>query len=77
MDQHRGCHSDLDHTYGPRSAYKTELEEDFRELPENKTLICRRLHEERHAREPFPAKPDVEFMMMAVRRYRGSDIAAD
>lgn len=64
-----GCFEDIDHKYGPRRSYKTTVEKEFRQLPENKTLTCRREHDERHDREDFPEKPDRDFMINAIKRY--------
>ncbi len=61
-----GCKEDVDHYYWPRSAYPTSIESTFRNLEENKRLICRRLHEQRHATEAPPIKPSHEVMLHAI-----------
>lgn len=66
----KGCFEDIDHKYFPKRAYKTEVEREFRELDENKTKVCRRLHDQRHATERIPEKPDLDFMKRAIRRAR-------
>lgn len=70
LDKPTGCFEDIDHKYGPRRSFKTKIEKDFRELEENKTLTCRREHDERHATEPFPDKPDRDFMIQAIAKSR-------
>lgn len=56
------CREDTDHFYYPANQYTTPVERRFRDLPENKREICRTLHEERHATELPPPKPDLEVM---------------
>lgn len=74
----RGCFEDVDHKYHPRRDYETEIEREFRELPENKTLTCRRVHDERHKYEEAPDKPSRGFMINAIRRAtQGDGQAAD
>lgn len=58
--------SDLHHTYYPRSEYRTKVEKEFRELPENKVQLCRNEHQEIHATEPDPVKPSREYMIAAI-----------
>ena len=69
---HPNCFADTDHYYYPKSDYKTPLEKEFRELPENKQQICREMHDLRHITETPPPKPDLNFMREAIRRYRGT-----
>lgn len=63
-----GCFEDVDHEYWPSRQYRTPIEKQFRQLDENKTLICRDMHNERHATELPPPKPDRDVMIEAVRR---------
>lgn len=58
------CFEDIDHTYGPANIYKTSLEREFRR--QHITIRCRNKHNERHATEPFPEKPDRETMLRAL-----------
>lgn len=64
------CFEDIDHIYWPAKDYTTPVEKEFRELPENKQLICRVLHEQRHATEQPPLKPDRETMLLAINGIR-------
>lgn len=61
-----GCHEDVHHQFWPRRHYKTSTEKRFRELPENKVLICRNLHDEEHALFEPPTKPDFTIMKLAL-----------
>ena len=63
-----GCFSDTHHLFYPKRAYKTEVEQEFRELPENKVQICRREHDERHATERTPDKPSRKAMVAKLGR---------
>lgn len=63
-----GCYSDTDHIYHPARNYRTPLEQEFRELPENKRQMCRWLHDLRHLEEKAPAKPDAVFMVQALSK---------
>lgn len=62
------CYADTDHYYWPGYDYKTRVERDFRELPENKDQLCRDLHDQRHATEEPPDKPTRDFMVQALKR---------
>lgn len=62
----RGCFRDTHHLYFPRFLYTTELEKEFRELPENKVELCRREHNEIHATTEPPEKPSRQQMLAAV-----------
>jgi len=62
----RGCKEDIHHRYWPRRRYVNKLEKTFRQLLPNTVKICRRLHEEIHATESPPDKPDHEFMSRAI-----------
>lgn len=69
------CFEDVDHLYWPRRNYKTQVEKQFRELDENKTLVCRALHEERHATERPPQKPPREVMIQAIAAHVIQEVA--
>lgn len=64
------CFSDIDHYYFPANDYRKPIEKVFRALPENIELKCRADHDERHAKELPPIKPDLNFMLEAIRRYK-------
>ncbi len=64
-----GCFTDLHHLYFPRRDYKTNVEKQFRNLPENKEQLCRAEHNERHATEPPPLKPSRDEMLGAIAIY--------
>jgi hypothetical protein len=61
-----GCYSDLHHSYYPRKRYTTSIERTFRNLPENKEMMCRDEHSELHATEQPPHKPRREEMLQAI-----------
>jgi hypothetical protein len=65
-----GCHLSVHHEYYPASNYRRSTENEFRNLPDNKQLICRALHDVLHREETPPPKPDLTFMREAIRRYR-------
>lgn len=69
-DMPRGCFEDVHHLYYPRRDYTTSIEKRFRQLDENKVLICRALHDDEHALWEVPEKPDLELMKMAVTEER-------
>jgi hypothetical protein len=54
------------HEYWPRNRYNG-IAKVFRELEENKTLMCRAEHEEIHADRP-PAMPSLDVMHEAIRQ---------
>lgn len=59
--------TDLHHTYYPASDYRSRVERQFRQLPENKEQLCRNEHNEIHAQEPEAIKPPRDFMLNAIR----------
>lgn len=67
-----GCFADTHHDFYPRSDYRTPTEKRFRELPENKELLCRAEHDERHATEAPPQKPPREVMLGALAIYKAA-----
>jgi len=65
-DTQKGCFEDVHHLYFPRADYKKPIERAFRELPENKVVMCREWHNTDHAVFEPLEKPDLEIMKMAV-----------
>ncbi len=61
---------DIHHLYYPRSAYRTKLEKVFRELPCHKVRIHRRDHNQIHANDQPPRKPDRAFMFRVIQLHR-------
>lgn len=61
-----GCFSDEHHLFFPRVDYHDIMGSEFRNLPENKEDICRWDHDEIHATELPPQKPDREHMLGAI-----------
>lgn len=57
------CFEDIHHDYFPRREYKTKIEKDFRNLDENKKLMCRMAHNAFHAMGIIPDKPSREEML--------------
>lgn len=57
------CYADIHHLYFPAGSYRTALEKEFRQAPQNKILSCRRLHDEDHLKEP-PQKPSRDEMLL-------------
>lgn len=66
-----GCFADIDHVYFPACDYTTPVEKRFRQLPVNKRVLCRMLHEARHATESPPLKPSREFMLGVIATETG------
>jgi hypothetical protein len=56
------------HKYWPRTAYTTELERLFRELPENIGYLCRYKHDLLHKASKPPTKPNRRIMESKVMR---------
>jgi hypothetical protein len=65
-DTQMGCFEDVHHLYFPRADYKKPIEREFRELKENKVIMCREWHNTDHAVFEAPAKPDLVVMKAAV-----------
>jgi hypothetical protein len=61
-----GCFSDVHHLYYPRKAYRTSVERQFRNLPENKEQICAWLHVLEHLDNAPPEKPSRDEMLQAI-----------
>lgn len=66
FDTKAGCFADKHHIFWPAHYYRTPLEKDFRELPQNKELTCRDEHNEIHATEYPPKKPSTQEMIQAI-----------
>lgn len=64
------CFEDVHHLYYPRRSYQSGVSRDFRELDENKIIMCRAEHNEKHATERPPLKPGLDFMKNAINRAR-------
>lgn len=62
------CRTNIHHEFFPANDYKTPLERAFRDLPENKSEMCLRLHREVHSTEQPPDKPSGEVMLEAITR---------
>lgn len=70
-----GCRQNIHHIYWPAADYKTDIEKEFRELPENKVALCMQEHDEIHRTELPPEKPDRETMLLAINGIRrASDV---
>lgn len=65
-DTEKGCFEDVHHLYFPRRDYRKPIERAFRELDENKVVMCREWHNTDHAVFEAPDKPDLEIMKMAI-----------
>lgn len=61
-----GCFEDVHHDYYPKRDYRTQIEKQFRELPENKQRMCRQQHNDIHATNGNPEKPSLEEMRLAI-----------
>lgn len=62
------CHEDVHHVYFPKRDYITPTEKRWRNLDENKELTCRDRHNEIHATQSPPTRPEIAFMAAALRR---------
>lgn len=71
----RGCYQDTHHESWPARNYRSDVEQSFRELPENKIELCRQVHNDLHATEPIPIKPSVEVMRHAIAESRAAQAA--
>ena len=65
-------YSDTHHLWFPSSDYKTELEQQFRELEINKEQLCRCVHNALHRFEESPTKPSEETMRRIIEGYNGT-----
>lgn len=62
----QGCVESVHHIFFPSTDYKDALSHAFRNLDQNKELMCRQLHDIVHRVEQPPIKPDRETMLEAV-----------
>lgn len=60
------CREDIHHKYWPSSNFRTRIEKQFRQLPENKEITCRERHDQIHATESEPIKPSRDAMLRAI-----------
>lgn len=66
MNSPEGCKSNTHHLFWPRRIYKTALEREFRELPENKVQMCKWEHLDLHEFTFPPQKPNHRDMIKAI-----------
>jgi hypothetical protein len=71
----RGCYEDVHHHYFYRRDYDSGISKEFRELDENKTLMCRAEHQEIHATTPPPERPSPAEMRAAIGRASLGEVA--
>ena len=65
-----GCRMNIHHLYYPASDYKTPVQKEFRELPENKEALCMLEHDMRHKTEQPPDMPSRDEMLLAINGIR-------
>jgi hypothetical protein len=61
--------SDQHHQWWPAAQYAGGIAKVFRELPEYKEQRCRNEHQELHATQAPPIKPERAFMIQAIARH--------
>ena len=71
----QGCVSNEHHTYWPKKRYTTQVEREFRALPENREQMCMAEHREKHATEQPPVKPSREQMIQAIAAHFIQEVA--
>lgn len=69
------CYQDSHHVYFPRRDYKTKIEKQFRNLPENLVEMCRNDHDNLHATQTPPEKPSRDEMLVAISRTAIGEVA--
>ena len=69
------CYSDEHHAYWPKRRYKSQVEKEFRNLPENREMMCRAEHDELHATERPPLKPSRQEMLQAIAAQMIEEVA--
>lgn len=62
------CKMDTHHEYWPKRDYRTQVEREFRSLPENQVELCRAEHDTLHETTLPPIKPNRDFMLSAIQR---------
>lgn len=70
-----GCYADVHHVWWPRRKYRSQVERQFRELPENKEVLCREAHDDLHATTRPPVKPPREVMIRAIGQHSIEEVA--
>lgn len=60
------CYEDTHHLYYHKKRYRSKIERQFRQLPENQVELCRAVHDERHATEQIPPKPSRDEMLQVI-----------
>ena len=68
-------YTDEHHLWWPARNYRDRTGSAFRELPENKEQKCRHEHNELHANQQPPDKPD-RLRMLAVLAFNEVDVAS-
>lgn len=63
-----GCREDIHHLFFPANQYARGLDKEFREMEDNKVLMCRELHEDIHHTQPIPEHPSRTEMLQALGR---------
>jgi len=70
-----GCVANTHHYYWPKRRYTTDIEKQFRQLPENKEQMCMAEHLDLHATERPPKKPPREIMLQAIAQTAIEEVA--
>lgn len=70
-----GCVKNTHHKLWPRNRYKTDVEKQFRQLPQNKEDMCMDEHRELHATTPPPPKPSHAEMLLAINGFERPEVA--
>lgn len=70
----REHYTDEHHIWWPARNYRDRTSAAFRDLPENKVQLCRNEHNELHATQQPPEKPD-RLKMLAILAFNEVDIA--
>jgi hypothetical protein len=60
------CKQDTHHLYWPRRNYIDPVAKKFRELVINKVVVCRQIHDDIHATQKPPKKPNRNQMLEAL-----------
>jgi hypothetical protein len=64
------CSGSTHHLFYPKPDYRPGVERRFRELPENKEYdVCRADHDTIHFTQEPPPKPNLQFMIEALRNH--------
>jgi len=65
-----GCRQNTHHLYYPKNDYTTPVEKEFRELQDNKVVLCMVEHDQLHKIEQPPMKPSRDEMLMVINGIR-------